>query len=365
MRVITSDHSSRLTLALLTALLFIAPSGQTNAQSRAFQMAMWADSDRAPGADTDIPVFYDTVGQPDGHGILIRFDLNKPFTADEYKWHRIAAVLFDEPFNHLNRVPCWTADSVALLNDRIQLLARRAAELKAVAPLTRFWVNVTPTQLDWMMRPLGTCPPEPGSPPEEVPDPPYFNQPYIDVVSLDYYNRWFDSYVKPYYDWLDAHRAKPEQQMALIPGTHYRLGKDRPGNQAFLLDGYFAYANNANQNCNLPLGSRGVTGIFDGCRVWIILGWLGPNWTEGKEGSDIYIGERDPTSWEIANAWRTQLALPLRPDLARQVTPAELVPTLLPLLLPDCPALPPDNEDPDQDPDPPSRCAQVPGAPSP
>lgn len=323
MRVSSSNFSSPFVLALLTALLSISPSGWVCAQSRSFQMAMWADGDSAPGPDTDIPVFYDTVGQPDGHGILIRIDMNKPFTAGEYKWHRIAAVLFDEPFNDLNSVPCWDSLSVERLNNRIQLLAQRAAELKAVAPSTRFWVNVTPTQLDWMMKPLGKCLPEPGSPPEEIPDPLYFNQPYIDVISLDHYNQWFDSDVKPYYVWLDANRAKPEQQMALVPGTHYVVGQYSAIVQAYILPDYFEYANDANQNCNLPLGSRGVTGIFDGCRIWIVLGWLGPNHSEGNWQ---YKGERDPTSWRIADVWKSQLAVPLRPGLAHQVPPAHLIP---------------------------------------
>ena len=89
-------RSPRLVLALLLAALFlIAPSGPTYAKTRSFQMAMWAATDSAPGADTDIPVFYEGAPQPAGPGILIRSNVNKPISADEYVWSRVAAVLAD------------------------------------------------------------------------------------------------------------------------------------------------------------------------------------------------------------------------------------------------------------------------------
>jgi hypothetical protein len=305
-------------LALLTALLFIAPSGEAYAQSRSFQMALWADTDSAPGVDTDIPMIYDPfgVGQPAGRSILIRFDRNRPFYAGDYDWSRIAAVLFDEPYNEF-RDPCWR--DAELVKDRIQLLAQRAAELKAVAPKTRFWVNLAPRELDLMMG--GACT-------GIGLDPVYFNWPYIDVISVDHYNKRFNPDVKKYYDWLMLWRAKPDQQVALIPGTFYRQGKDNPATAASYLQGYFDYANNANQNCNLPFGSRGLTGSFDGCPVWIVMGWLSHNhWQDGVE----YVGERDPRSKPIADVWQAQVALPLRPDLAHQPTLGEVLPALLSL----------------------------------
>jgi hypothetical protein len=178
-------------------------------------------------------------------------------------------------------------------------------------------VNLTKTQIDWMTTPQCS---------DGGAYPLYVNQPYIDVISLDIYNKGFTSDVKPYYDWLDSNRAKPEQQFALVPGTHYVVGQYSAASQAALLPAYFNYADNQNLNCNLPLGDRGVTGRFDGCRVWIVLGWLGPNYSEGNWQ---YKGERDPSSGPIANVWQSRVAIPIRPDLANQVPPADLVPALV------------------------------------
>jgi hypothetical protein len=298
-----SNLCSRLAFALLTALVFAAPGGQAYARSRAFQMAMWAESDAAPGDDSDIPVFYDTTAQPAGRSILIRFDRDKPLSAGEYEWSRIAAVLFDEPYNDFSGLRCWSAAAVAAVNARSEVLAQRATELKSLAPTTRFWVNLAKPQLDWMTTPQCA---DPDAAPVNV------NKPYIDVISVDVYGKRFKPHLKRYYDWLDSHRARPDQQLALIPGTFYRLGKDKPTTQAAYLRGYFDYANRANRRCDLPNGSRGVTGNFDGCRVWIVLGWLGPNYVEAGY---TYVGARDARAAPIANAWRTELALPLRTDL--------------------------------------------------
>lgn len=323
MRVTSSDLSSRLALALLTALLFIAPSGQTHAQTRAFQMALWVAREYPPGVDTDIPSFYDGEDQPDGFSILIGFKWDLPLFAHRpYDWARILAVEVDEPYNEFNRVRCWSTSTVAAVNARAQDLADRAAELKSISPLTRFWVNLARPQTDWST--LDPCRDDGSSPPPDV------NRPYIDVISVDIYYTPFNTAIKAIYDQWVMFPAKPDQQVALIPGTFYREGKDHPATQASYLQGYFDYANNANQNCNRPLGSRGQTGSFDGCPVWIVMGWLSHNATE--DGVE-YIGERDPRSAPIADVWQAQLAVPPRSDLANQLKPAELVPTLLPLFM--------------------------------
>jgi len=305
--------------------LLMAPGDPAHAQTRAFQMSLWAEHDTAPGVDTDVPVFYDGYTQPAGSSIVIRFDLNKPFTAGEYEWPRIAAVLIDEPYNDFNSLPttCWSQAQVDAVNARAEVLAQRAAELKSVAPMTRFWVNLARPQMNWMRSPQCA---------NQALAPVNVNRAYIDVISVDIYRVDFVSVVKPYYVWLEAHRAKPDQQMALIPATHHRSGDTaaiRMGIAVTLYD-YFDYADEANESCDLPFGSRGLTGSFDGCRVWMILGWLAQNHSEAGIG---YIGARDPAAGQIATVWQSRRALALRPDLARQVTPGQLVPVLLPLML--------------------------------
>jgi hypothetical protein len=67
-----------------------------------------------------------------------------------------------------------------------------------------------------------------------------------------------------------------------------------------------------NQSCNLPLGDLGATGYFDGCPVWMVLGWLAPNF---QDGSTQYVGLLDPTSSVIKTAWDAELALPVTPGI--------------------------------------------------
>jgi hypothetical protein len=324
---ISRDVHLCLVFGLLMALLFVVPSGVTHAQSRAFQMALWgSESDSTLGLNTDIAVFHDGDDQPKGYSVMINFLWPTPMSArtKKYDWARILAVLVDEPYNKMKETRCWSLDTAEAVNERIDVLASRAAELKAVAPLTRFWVNLAQPTLDWAME--TQC--------KDSPDIviPYVNSAYIDVISVDVYNTDFNSGVKKYYDFLGEHPAKPDQQRALIPGTFYRAGKDDPAIQASYLQGYFDYANTMNQSCNLPRGNRALTGSFDGCPVWMVMGWLAHNHSEG--GLE-YVGERDPRSAQIANVWRGQLAVPLRSDLANQAKPAEIISAVLPLLLAD------------------------------
>jgi hypothetical protein len=327
-RVTLSKLSSGFLLALLTALLFLAPSGRAYAQSasRSFQMALWLDpgDPTLTSADTDILMFNEGQPQPlPPAQTFMRIGLTGPtFASDRYDWSRIVAVLVDEPYNDIKNNPCYTQDGIDTAHAKDQLLATRAAELKSVAPMTRFWVNFADTQIAWMLdsQCLIIYPP----------DGAFLIKPYMDVVSLDSYYQSFSPNVKSYYDWLAAHRATPQQQLALIPGTFYRSGIS-PSTQASYLQGFFDYANNANQSCNRSLGSRGVTGSFDGCPVWIVMGWLAGNYTD--TGGTTYIGELDSRSQAIATAWRQEVALPLRSDLAHQLTPGQIVSAILPLLL--------------------------------
>jgi hypothetical protein len=264
--------------------------------------------------------------QPPGRSILIRNAWDNVISTDEYYWPRIVAVLIDEPYKGFESLStsCWTEDDVEHVNARADTLADRAAELKAISPRTRFWVNLAKPQLDWARS--GQCPSNAALTPVNV------NKPYIDVISVDIYTRPFGTYVQPYYDWLKTHRAKPEQQMALVPATHHHPNDSVALrlNIAFDLDSYFSYANDANQSCDLPLGSVWRTGIFDGCRVWMVMGWLAGI----QEGDDdgTFIGLRASGSELIANEWKTELAQPLRSDLARELAPKQLLPALSPLL---------------------------------
>lgn len=319
------DFSSPLMLRLLTALLLTAACAQTSAQTRAFQMALYAETDLQPGPDTDIPMFLAGQKQPAGRSILIRNAWDNVISADEYYWPRIVAVLIDEPYHDFDNLPtsCWTTDNVRDVNHVAETLATRAAELKAISPRTRFWVNLARPQLDWAKS--GQCPSDAALAPVNV------NEPYIDVISVDIYDRPFGTSVRPYYDWLKTHRAKPEQQMALAPATHHHPNDSRATRDSIAsdLDGYFNYANDANQSCDLPLGSVWRTGIFDGCRVWMVMGWLAGDHVS-TDGT--FIGLRNPASEVIAEAWKAELAKPLRPDLARELAPKQLLPALSPLL---------------------------------
>jgi hypothetical protein len=337
--------SSGLLLTLLTAAFLLASGGPAYSQSntRSFQMALWDYSCPAahlcPDADADIATFWPTEEQPAGRPILLfGWNWTVSLYSVPYDWSRIVGVEIDEPYTNALLLafggdqkanPCSSSQRMAVINSTMQLLAARAAELKNLAPLARFWVDFTDYEVDWMRD--SVCP-QP------------LNQPYIDVISVDAYYRPFDDphpnsgldYVKEYYDWFVSYPATPQQQLALVPGTFYREGpgvpvvQSIPSEQAAYLQGYFDYANNANQTCNLPLGSRGVTGSYDGCRVWAVMGWLAPNL---KDGNTQYVGEQDPTAGPIAADWRAELALPLRPGLAHQRTRGQaMLPALQPAL---------------------------------
>jgi hypothetical protein len=249
----------------------------------------------------------------------MRIGLTGPtFAADRYDWSRIVAVLVDEPYSSLDSVLKYPDGSPACqpaaLNGDIApidaALAQRATELQARAPKARFWVNFTQGEAHWMQV-CGT--------------PLVFNRAYIDVVSADWYDVDFST-LQPFYSVVAENPPKPDQQLALIPGVF-----SAPVHQGPFLAAYFGYANSMNQTCNLPLGSRGVTGSYDGCPVWIVMGWLSGNYTDGNTQ---YVGMLDTRSASIAAAWEGELELPLRSGLAHQLTPAQIIlPVLNQLLL--------------------------------
>lgn len=307
LRIATGKLYAGVALAVLAVVLVPNEPAQAQTASRSFQMGMWTypstaiptvkTSNSDTQADTDIQTFYDEQTQPTGVAIVIGLDWNQPMANRLYDWSRIVAVEADEPYDNLGD-PCGSGASA--VSSREYTLAVRAAELKVIAPWVRFWVNLTPSDLTAMQ----TCKAA-------------LNQPYIDVISMDNYNGYFADNLATDYQWLIDNAATPYQQLALIPGT---FCSNDDCSRAMYLQGYFDYANLNNQSCNLSLGPRGVTGYYDGCRVWIVMGWL-----SGIDNSDN--GELYET--QISTPWRAEVALPLSPILANRPVPAKIALTIL------------------------------------
>lgn len=333
MHVVSNKPSSRALRALLAVLLYVGLVGMVAAQSetRSFPMTLWGGGNH----DSDIPAILEGDPQPAGRSIVIlqNWGDDDPLAAMGYDWSRIVAVMIDEPYgpNHTPasldsslQVPNGTPAcgvSMADLNAAIMpvdtMLEQKAKELRALAPTARFWVNFSWAEANWMGECANTT---------------AFNRAYIDVVSADWYYVDFDV-IQPFYSVVAANPPpeRPDQQLALVPGTFFRSGVDMQATQASHLQGFFDYANTMNQNCDLPLGTRGGTGYFDGCRVWMVMGWLAGNYLAEHD----YRGEEDPTSSAITGVWRAEQLVPVRADLARplQLERGKMVQALLPLLL--------------------------------
>jgi hypothetical protein len=315
-RITLGKPASGHLLTVLATWLFLAAAAQTWAQAakRSFQMALWPDTTIAPTAsDGDIKTFWELYGEPAAPARSVMFiqtwKKNAALPAG-YDWSRILAVQIDEPYITtlvaaglgVGDNPCYdtTGRRLSNVNETMKVLKQEAAMINAISPSTRFWINFDTSEVEWM---------------EDTACPLPLNQPYIDVVSLYHYDTQFSPAVQSYYDWFSGHPAKASQQLALVPGTYYLIPKvsppgpdpqDDPDSQASILQGYFDYANKLNQNCNLSLGPRGHTWNFDGCRVWIVMGWLAGNTTNG---TGEYVGELDPRSGPIRAAWRQEARL--------------------------------------------------------
>jgi hypothetical protein len=316
-----------------------------------------------PGGSVSLPVDADilTFGygdpQPAGYSIMVYADpytplstLQDPSTKQSYVWSRIVAVEFDEPYgppvpnspihrdaaidpiikvpngspacNVDPRNPGAYSDGIDHFGPIDTALRQRAADLKALAPKARFWVNLTQAEANY----IGVCETPGGDLDGNYDYVDVFNRNYIDVISADWYDASFST-VEPFYEFvLAANEANPDpaqqaQQVALIPGVF-----SAPHNQLPYLQGYFDYANTKNQAavCDLPRGPRGFTGLYDGCRIWIVMGWLPGN-------APPFVGMLDPASDPIAKAWRAEVHLPpagLSPQRAR----AQILPPILQML---------------------------------
>jgi len=306
-------------LSLLTGLLLLVPGSAAQAQlaTRSFLTVLWSDHvSKSPnptptspviGVDADIDAFFVGYGdQPEGRSVAIGADAHTPISQLHFDWSRVVALVFDEPYT-----PDCNESTLANDIDIDQALAARAAELRAIAPATRFWVNFTDKQIRWMLDGFG-CP---------YP----YNKAYIDVISLDGYGQ---SFRQDLYEGLMGNPAKPSQQVAFVPGTFYAPKQD---DQADYLPEYFRAADYYNQQYSLPLGDLRWTGTADGCPVWMVLGWLAGNWNDGK--GTQYYGMFDPSAGRVADIWRREVAVPLRADLSHSVTRGQVIQAILPVLV--------------------------------
>ena len=331
MQINSIKHSAGSLLAMLGVLLFLGYSDATRAQTgtRSFQTSLYIDLSEPAltHADADIAMFGEGQPQPPGRSIIKLKSWDRgpiPDPVRHYDWTRIVALMIDEPYNSVKKSPCWDDGAYQAVANIDQLLAARAAELQSFAPFTRFWVNFADTQVAWMID--STC--------WDIypPDSAFLIKPYMDVISVDSYYKPFPNSnsnsidgVQWYYDFLVPRRATASQQIALIPGTFYRSGKDSQSTQASYIPYFFTYANNANQSCNLPLPSRGVTGSFDGCLVWMVMGFPADTFVDGSE----YVGELDPRANLIRQVWEGEVAQPIRRGLSIELTRQQIVSTLL------------------------------------
>jgi hypothetical protein len=62
----------------------------------------------------------------------------------------------------------------------------------------------------------------------------------------------------------------------------------------------------------------------------MVLGFAADTFTQ--DGT-TYVGETDSRAATISAVWRQEIALPIRPDLAHQLTRGQILQTVLPVLL--------------------------------
>jgi len=298
------------------------------ADQRFFQMALFSyygqGLSETSWEDTvgfvDVPVFgSDSPSlQPPGRSIM-RFEnwwqdgwyspdpLSFSVPAD---WSRILAVIIDEPYTEALKVepynvpegehddnPCSNIDRLNDVSEIRTKLMRAVNAVHEIAPRARVWVNFHIAEVGWMR--FGHL----SSDNHYCVGPLLLNDAAIDVVSLDKYEVDFSD-LQDEYDWFIS--AMPQQQIALVPGTHYRVGGDSPQQAADRLQGYFNYANDKNQQCDIGLGRVGRTGSYDGCRVWMVVGWLAEP-VVSSHGT-AYRGWLSSENYPIRNAWNSQLS---------------------------------------------------------
>lgn len=288
------------------ALWLAAFSADTPAQSapRPFQMSILSSTDNVYNAGVDLPtfsrnVFYNYQSQPKGSSIAW-LPPDRNLDRHNINWKHIVAVYVDEPYStYLDRRS--SCDDPAIRQTVIDLMAElqaMAAALRTKAPRARFWVNFSKNDVNLMKDPGANC---------------ALNQPYIDVISLDWYGRNFFYDILNLYEYLYHNRATPYQQLALVPGTFTGPENHTGDNAREWLQSHFDYATLMNSVCNLPHGPTGKTGYYDGCPVWMVAGWMGgviPYEEKSGNKSSFYYPIDHPSSIKVFETWQEQFAMP-------------------------------------------------------
>jgi hypothetical protein len=300
--------ASSIRVAMLVAagigLSFVAANVSAQSATRPYQMSIIGS---AEGSDiVDIPIYHYNHTQPEGRSIVWLDSEQQEIDETNIDWRRIVAVYVDEPYNHQIADGSHTCNSSAW-RGQWNKLREWAQEVRDKAPSARFWVNFRQTDIDLI---TSGC---------------KLNAEYIDVISMDIYYVDFSTHLSARYGTLQEYRATPYQQFALVPGTFTGGKEPQSGTDAAArLSGYFSYASTMNQQCDLPLGPMGRTGIYDGCPVWMVAGWFGGTEPHGDDGNPPWYYPIDhANSTDVFNAWQANFALRrVDPARARQAIKA-------------------------------------------
>jgi hypothetical protein len=225
-------------------------------------------------------------------------------------WSRILAVKIDEPYVTaleamslaVNTNPaCDPEDERNLtINETLELITTAANAVHTESPRTRVWLNFHWREVEWMR---DECAAE-------------LNDPTIDVVSLDKYGVPFSD-IEDDYNWFVGHPDWSKQQLALVPATAYDTAGSllgdifRATDAADRLGAYFAYADGMNEQCDMGLGRMGGTGSYDGCRVWVVAGWMSEPEFAQHGGWRGLLKWDDPAE-DIRATWAAELSRPRR-----------------------------------------------------
>ena len=203
--------------------------------SRNFAISVFGDTPDVGTADEDLafmsagsnPSLAGDDFQPSGLSIMLlsafsgQYNLpQKDSNGTAYDYNRVAAVIVDEPYGFVATSepwtnPCHDSRYQSAIWPTFQQLQALATQIRQQTLKTRFWVNYSEPEVQWMQD--TTC----GADKSMA----ILNSSFIDVVSMDKYEVSFPgttaclvpqrsaTCVQPYYDWLIAHRAYPGHRL--------------------------------------------------------------------------------------------------------------------------------------------------------